>query len=300
MLASELFNCQLNTFLFCRLKNPDGTIEAKLRCAFRRSDLSPSLLSMLEKRYAQYFSTPVSQACAAAKLGESTGEGFGPDNLDSIDPPPPLSTATTTTGEKFYNFIPTSSLDVDLNRLKHHELFYSKYIESNVSVQCFRGKLNLSLFIPDVNSPSDFLDEANDNFFYQIAYDPNLKLLSADKIEIRVGSKFQAEIPPLISSSLLSSPAPPPSRKAKKFKKTKSDEKASLSSDMETLVWSGEQSAGLGDISLKKYLKKIIDTKLISNEKLFKGSEVNQSRDSIMVGPPDQLFLKLFIFSDQK
>lgn len=175
--------------------------------------------------------------------------------------------------EKFYTFIPASNLD-DLNRLKHHELFYSKYIESNVSVDCFRGKLNLNLFIPDVNSPSDFLDEASDNFFYQIAYDPNLKLLSADKIEIRVGPKFQADIPDLISKN---------SQSKKKENKTAS----------ETLVWSGvESSARLGDISLKKYLKNITDMKLISNENVFKDSEVNQSRDSIMVRYYTQSILK--------
>lgn len=34
-----------------------------------------------------------------------------------------------------------------------------------------------------------------DTFFYSLVYDPQQKTLLADKGEIRVGSKFQAEVP---------------------------------------------------------------------------------------------------------
>lgn len=32
-------------------------------------------------------------------------------------------------------------------------------------------------------------------FFYQLVYDPNQKSLNADRGEIRVGSKYQADVP---------------------------------------------------------------------------------------------------------
>lgn len=32
-------------------------------------------------------------------------------------------------------------------------------------------------------------------FFYQLVYDPNQKTLNADRGEIRVGSKYQADVP---------------------------------------------------------------------------------------------------------
>jgi hypothetical protein len=34
-----------------------------------------------------------------------------------------------------------------------------------------------------------------DLFFYQLVYDPNQKTLNADRGEIRVGGKYQADVP---------------------------------------------------------------------------------------------------------
>ena len=39
-----------------------------------------------------------------------------------------------------------------------------------------------------------------DAFFYSLVYDPQQKTLLADKGEIRVGSKFQAEVQPLLKA----------------------------------------------------------------------------------------------------
>lgn len=51
-----------------------------------------------------------------------------------------------------------------------------------------------------------------DTFFYSLVYDPAQKTLLADKGEIRVGSKYQADIPDLLEgesfcSSLLLVPS---------------------------------------------------------------------------------------------
>jgi len=38
-----------------------------------------------------------------------------------------------------------------------------------------------------------------DTFFYSLVYDPTQKTLLADKGEIRVGSRYQAEVPPMLT-----------------------------------------------------------------------------------------------------
>ena len=40
-----------------------------------------------------------------------------------------------------------------------------------------------------------------DNFFYTMVYDPNQKTLMVDKGEIRIGSDYQADVPPLSTPS---------------------------------------------------------------------------------------------------
>lgn len=50
--------------------------------------------------------------------------------------------------------------------------------------------LNVTLIVADVLF--------QDTFFYSLVYDPQQKTLLADKGEIRVGSKFQAEITALL------------------------------------------------------------------------------------------------------
>lgn len=37
-----------------------------------------------------------------------------------------------------------------------------------------------------------------DTFFYSLVYDPSLKTLLADKGEIRVGPKYQADVPDML------------------------------------------------------------------------------------------------------
>ena len=68
-------------------------------------------------------------------------------------------------------------------------------------------------------------------FFYQIVYDQNQKFLSVDRVQIRVGAKFQVSVP------------------ARKLPDTLTNE---------TLVWSETAcSAVLSDTELTEYLNKI-------------------------------------------
>jgi hypothetical protein len=48
-----------------------------------------------------------------------------------------------------------------------------------------------------------------DTFFYSMVYDPNVKNLLVDKGDIRVGTDFQAEVPPYVPPGESSTPATP-------------------------------------------------------------------------------------------
>lgn len=41
-----------------------------------------------------------------------------------------------------------------------------------------------------------------DTFFYSLVYDPSVKTLLADKGEIRVGPRYQADIPEMLSEGM--------------------------------------------------------------------------------------------------
>uniref|UniRef100_A0A4W5MHZ1 Metastasis associated 1 family, member 2 n=1 Tax=Hucho hucho TaxID=62062 RepID=A0A4W5MHZ1_9TELE len=71
------------------------------------------------------------------------------------------------------------------HQLKHRELFLSRQFESLPATH-IRGKCNVTLL-----NETDVLE----CFFYSLVFDPVQKTLLADQGEIRVGSKYQAEIP---------------------------------------------------------------------------------------------------------
>uniref|UniRef100_A0A8C5C5D0 Metastasis associated 1 family, member 2 n=1 Tax=Gadus morhua TaxID=8049 RepID=A0A8C5C5D0_GADMO len=78
------------------------------------------------------------------------------------------------------------------HQLKHRELFLSRQFESLPATH-IRGKCNVTL-LNETDVLAGYL-EKEDCFFYSLVFDPVQKTLLADQGEIRVGSKFQAEIP---------------------------------------------------------------------------------------------------------
>lgn len=60
----------------------------------------------------------------------------------------------------------------------------------------FRGKCTVSL-LNELEDIHTYLDN-EDTFFFTMVYDPNQRTLLVDKGEIRVGTDYQAEIPPYI------------------------------------------------------------------------------------------------------
>uniref|UniRef100_A0AAR2IL34 Metastasis associated 1 family, member 2 n=1 Tax=Pygocentrus nattereri TaxID=42514 RepID=A0AAR2IL34_PYGNA len=78
------------------------------------------------------------------------------------------------------------------HQLKHRELFLSRQFESLPATH-IRGKCNVTL-LNETDVLTSYL-EREDCFFYSLVFDPVQKTLLADQGEIRVGSKYQAEIP---------------------------------------------------------------------------------------------------------
>ncbi|KAG9346205.1 hypothetical protein JZ751_008029 [Albula glossodonta] len=71
------------------------------------------------------------------------------------------------------------------HQLRHRELFLSR-----------QGKCSVAL-LNETEAVLSYL-EKEDSFFYSLVYDPTQKTLLADKGEIRVGPRFQADVPDML------------------------------------------------------------------------------------------------------
>ncbi|KAF0288451.1 Metastasis-associated protein MTA1 [Amphibalanus amphitrite] len=99
--------------------------------------------------------------------------------------------------------------------LNQRELFLSRQVETLPATH-IRGKCSVTL-LNETESPESYTGREN-CFFYSLVYDPQQKTLLADKGEIRVGGKYQADM----SVATLRPPGEPDPRR---------------SEDLETLVW---------------------------------------------------------------
>ncbi|XP_033914544.2 metastasis-associated protein MTA1-like isoform X3 [Acipenser ruthenus] len=82
-----------------------------------------------------------------------------------------------------------------IHQLKHRELFLSRQLESLPATH-IRGKCCVTL-LNETEALFSYLDK-EDGFFYGLVYDPQQKTLLADKGEIRIGPRFQADITDLM------------------------------------------------------------------------------------------------------
>ncbi|OXA59815.1 metastasis-associated protein MTA3 [Folsomia candida] len=166
-------------------KTPNGNVEAKTMCFFRRKDLPQSLTMLADRHY--------------SALEED--EWKDRDGLS--------------TKQK--------------HLLKHRELFLSRQIETLPATQ-IRGKCSVTL-LNETESLLSYLNK-DDTFFYSLVYDPQQKTLLADRGEIRVGQRYQAE-----------SVKP-------RLKEGESDERELT--EMETMIWTPEH--GLTDKQIDQFL----------------------------------------------
>lgn len=134
-------------------KTPNGNVEAKVVCFYRRRDISSSLTLLADKH----------QTDSDGGLDDSELES----KLDEVG-------------------------DKQKHQLKHRELFLSRQVETLPATH-IRGKCTVTL-LNETESLLSYLNK-DDTFFYSLVYDPQQKTLLADKGEIRVGSRYQAEVP---------------------------------------------------------------------------------------------------------
>ena len=81
----------------------------------------------------------------------------------------------------------------DKNALRQRELFYSRQIET-IPATSIRGKCTVQLLNESETLASYISKE--DHYFYTLVYDPQQKTITADRGEIRVGQRYQAEVQP--------------------------------------------------------------------------------------------------------
>ena len=83
--------------------------------------------------------------------------------------------------------------------LRHRELVHSKFTDI-ISATSIRGKCTVLLYCADVENYEDYLAQ-DDAFFYQYGtvYDPHLRAILTDRSDIKIGKRYQAEIPKLLT-----------------------------------------------------------------------------------------------------
>uniref|UniRef100_A0AAY4BTU1 Metastasis associated 1 n=1 Tax=Denticeps clupeoides TaxID=299321 RepID=A0AAY4BTU1_9TELE len=160
-------NSSSNPLLIRRIeelnKTANGNVEAKVVCFYRRRDISNSLITLADKH--------LLSVCGCFVDGELEEEMENPEILDLQEK--------------------------QKHQLRHRELFLSRQLESLPATH-IRGKCCVTL-LNETETLKSYLDR-EDTFFYSLVYDPQQKTLLADKGEIRVGNKYQADITELLAN----------------------------------------------------------------------------------------------------
>uniref|UniRef100_A0A3P8Z1A8 Metastasis associated 1 n=1 Tax=Esox lucius TaxID=8010 RepID=A0A3P8Z1A8_ESOLU len=157
-------NSSSNPLLIRRIeelnKTANGNVEAKVVCFYRRRDISSTLIALADKH-------ALGSGCCAGQSAQLEEEMENPE-LNPVDLP-----------------------EKQKHQLRHRELFLSRQLESLPATH-IRGKCCVTL-LNETEALKSYLDR-EDAFFYSLVYDPQQKTLLADKGEIRVGNKYQADI----------------------------------------------------------------------------------------------------------
>uniref|UniRef100_A0AAX7TNW3 Metastasis associated 1 n=1 Tax=Astatotilapia calliptera TaxID=8154 RepID=A0AAX7TNW3_ASTCA len=165
-------NSSSNPLLIRRIeelnKTANGNVEAKVVCFYRRRDISSTLIALADKHARVHL---IQFRCGPAEDGggELEEEMENPEMRD----------------------LP----EKQKHQLRHRELFLSRQLESLPATH-IRGKCCVTL-LNETEALKSYLDR-EDAFFYSLVYDPQQKTLLADKGEIRVGNKYQADITDLL------------------------------------------------------------------------------------------------------
>lgn len=193
-------------------KTPSGNVEAKMMCFYRRRDLPTPLVQLADKhQMATSEDSPVAMKLKKMWLKTPVGEEQAAQAV--LDPAlvaleEERNSPNTTgggggggggAGEKGGGGGNDRSGE-QLNpkqrhQMKHRELFLSRQVETLPATQ-IRAKCSVTL----LNEEESLLSYLNkdDTFFYCLVFDPTQKTLLADKGEIRVGSRYQTDLQPMV------------------------------------------------------------------------------------------------------
>ncbi|XP_075147431.1 metastasis associated 1-like isoform X1 [Haematobia irritans] len=219
-------------------KNQTGNVEAKVMCFYRRRDLPNPLVQLADKhQLATAEDSPLAMKLKKTWLRTPVGEEQAAQAvldpsiaaLDEERTSPVSATGDKAAGGNSGNSEKSEPLTVKQRyQIKHRELFLSRQVESLPATQ-IRGKCSVTL-LNETESLQSYINK-DDTFFYCLVFDPTQKTLLADKGEIRVGSRYQSEIPA-------------------KLKDTHTDDRKL--EDLETLIWTPRHS--LNDRKIDQFL----------------------------------------------
>ncbi|CAH1363673.1 hypothetical protein MTP99_000012 [Tenebrio molitor] len=173
-------------------KTASGNVEAKVMCFYRRRDLPGQLIQLADKHQ-----------CALDESNGSPSSDSGSRSCETMNPK-------------------------QKHQMKHRELFLSRQVETLPATH-IRGKCSVTLF-NETESLASYLNK-DDMFFYCLVFDPTQKTLLADKGEIRVGSRYQCDVTPLLREG---------------------ESNSRDLADLETLVWTPEHN--LTDRQIDQFL----------------------------------------------
>lgn len=160
-------------------KTPCGNVEAKVICAFRRQDIPASVMATVEK---------YQKESKEAEKKDSESESETKPETKPNDP-------TASYSDNYDEKLVANLTEQQRYNLRHRELYFSKYTDT-IAATTIRAKCSVLLFNEEVEKYSDYLAK-DDQFFYHLTYDPYQKSIVHDQGEIRVGQRYQAEIPGL-------------------------------------------------------------------------------------------------------
>ncbi|XP_055524665.1 metastasis-associated protein MTA3 [Wyeomyia smithii] len=210
-------------------KTPNGNVEAKVMCFYRRRDLPTPLVQLADKhQMATSEDSPVAMKLKKMWLKTPVGEEQAAQAvldpaLVALEEERNSPCAGVGGCERVEQLNPKQR-----HQMKHRELFLSRQVETLPATQ-IRGKCSVTL----LNEEESLLSYLNkdDTFFYCLVFDPTQKTLLADKGEIRVGSRYQTELQSLLKDG-------------EKYERNLED--------METLVWT--PSHALTDKKIDQFL----------------------------------------------
>nr|XP_057912316.1 metastasis-associated protein MTA1 isoform X2 [Doryrhamphus excisus] len=204
-------NSSSNPLLIRRIeelnKTANGNVEAKVVCFYRRRDISSTLIALADKHANYvYFENSSSNPLLIRRIEElnKTANGNVEAKVVCFYRRRDISSTLIALADKHARELEEEMENPEMadlpekqkHQLRHRELFLSRQLESLPATH-IRGKCCVTL-LNETEALKSYLDR-EDAFFYSLVYDPQQKTLLADKGEIRVGNKFQADITDLLN-----------------------------------------------------------------------------------------------------